>query len=194
MQEEELLLVSLLEEQILKLQSKLDQKEKENSLTSSSQRELINQLKKDKNTIMNIDINEIEKIINELTDKEESKLINHLEVIKILLSLNKEKHTTYKITESQLDYINQFMKLIEEKEKKSQEEIERILKDKKNYHQLLKKIMKNEEPITELNILNHLFKDLNITEDTQSRILIGLMKYNKRISSPQTFLIPEWET
>ena len=88
----------------------------------------------------------------------------------------------YKLTESQLEPINSLIKKVEEQEKEKQKEFKQREQEQKEYQNLLNKLIQKQEPITELNILNHLFKDLNITDDTQSRILIGLMKYNKRIS------------
>ena len=192
MQEEELLLISLLEERLIKLKQEINEAEKDSRL--SSQNNLIKDLKKDKNHLREIDIKEIEKILEQTKIKNQNQILHSIDIIQTLLNLNKEKHTTFKLTESQLEPINILIKTIEEQEKEKQKAIEQKEQEQKDYQNLLNKILKQQEPITELNIMKHLFKDLSITEETQSRILLGLMKYNKNIYSPEEFLIPEWDS
>ena len=190
---EEELIISLLQEQQEKIQEELEEQSNANNNIIEENRELIEDLKRDKNTIININIEIIAKILNELQVEEKEEIIKHFEVIQTLLKLNKEEHTTYKLTETQLEYINLFLKQVETYEKQIQKEYQTKKQHQKEYQQLLDKLNDKREPITELNILKHLFKDRSLDEETQSRILIALMKYNKDLSDDKEATLPNWD-
>lgn len=179
MQEEVILLISLLKEQLVNLQEEIKKEETKGDTIIDENRELIKSLKKDKNSILNIDLLTIKEILSELKVDNPQEILKYMEVIQKLLRLNKEEHTTYKITESQLEVINSFLKKIEEYEKRQKKSYDKKIESRKDYQLLLDKLIQNKEPITEMNIMKRLFKDLSIKEETQSKILIGLMKYNK---------------
>ncbi len=193
MQEELLLLISLIEERLLKIQKQLDQRELDNNSIYSKEKDRIKELKKNKNVLVDIDLQRIELLLNELQITDQEDLLQSIEIIQVLLKMNRDKHTTYKITESQLESVNRLLEKIEEYEQEQEKELTQAIKEKKEYQKLLNRIIKKQEPITELTIINNLFNDLSITEETQSRILLGLMKYNKELYSPNEFLIPEWD-
>lgn len=185
------ILIKLLEEQILKITEELESNNT-NPIIEKYQSTIKN-LKRDKNSIREIDLSIIEEILDELEVPEKKEILNYFDIIKRLLILNKEKNTTYKLTESQLEYINIFIKIIDNYEKKIKEEYDTKLKLQKEYQNILNKLKEGQERITELNTIKHLFKSLSIKEEEQSRILITLMKYNKNISYPSEDILPNWD-
>lgn len=179
MQKEVILLISLLKEQIVYLQDEIKKEEIKDDTVIDENMELIKSLRKDKNSILNIDLLTIKEILSELEVDNQQEIIKYIEIIQKLLKLNKEEHTTYKITESQLEVINSFLKRIEEHEKRQKKSYDKKIESRKEYQLLLDKLIQNKEPVTEMNTMKRLFKDLSIKEEAQSKILIGIMKYNK---------------
>lgn len=179
MQKEVILLISLLKEELIKIQDEIRMEDGKQNTIIDDNREMIKSLKKDKNSIMDIDLATIKTILSELEIDNQQEVMNYMEVIQKLLKLNKKEHTTFKITESQLEVINSFLKKIEEYEKRQKKDYDKKLENQKEYQRLLNKLIQNKEPITEINTMKHLFKDLSLKEEEQSKILLGLMKYNK---------------
>ena len=190
---EVVLLISLLKKRLLTIQDECQKALEEKDSLLEDNRELINALRKDKNSIIDIDLVDIETILNELEVVEKDEILRYFEVIQTLLRLNKEKNTSYKLTESQLEYINLFLRKIDAYEKKRSKKKEQLENKKNDYQRLLDKLIDGREEITELDTLRNLFNDLSIKEEKQSRILISLLKYNKSLSHSREELLPEWE-
>ena len=190
---EVVLLISLLKKRLLTIQDECQKALEEKDSLLEDNRELISALRKDKNSIIDIDLVDIETILNELEVIEKDEILKYFEVIQTLLRLNKEKNTSYKLTESQLEYINLFLRKIDAYEKKRSKKKEQLENKKNDYQRLLDKLIDGREEITELDTLRNLFNDLSIKEEKQSRILISLLKYNKSLSHPKEELLPEWE-
>lgn len=190
---EVVLLISLLKKRLLTIQDECQKALEDKDFLLEDNRELINALRKDKNSIIDIDLVDIETILNELEVVEKDEILKYFEVIQTLLRLNKEKNTSYKLTESQLEYINLFLRKIDAYEKKRSKKKEQLENKKNDYQRLLDKLIDGREEITELDTLRNLFNDLSIKEEKQSRILISLLKYNKSLSQPKEELLPEWE-
>ena len=190
---EVVLLISLLKKRLLTIQDECQKALEEKDSLLEDNRELISALRKDKNSIIDIDLVDIETILNELEVVEKDEILRYFEVIQTLLRLNKEKNTSYKLTESQLEYINLFLRKIDAYEKKRSKKKEQLENKKNDYQRLLDKLIDGREEITELDTLRNLFNDLSIKEEKQSRILISLLKYNKSLSHSREELLPEWE-
>lgn len=179
MQKEVILLISLLKEELIRIQDEIKKEDCKQNTIIDDNREMIKSLRKDKNSIIDIDLTTVKAILLELKIENQQEIIKYMEVIQKLLKLNKKEHTTYKITESQLEVINSFLKKIEEYEKRQKRDYDKKIDNQNDYQKLLDKLIQNKEPVTEINTMKHLFKDLSIKEEEQSKILLGLMKYNK---------------
>lgn len=190
MQEE--LLISLLNKEITHLQEKIEKEAQKTKSLIEENKELIESIREDKNNIIYVDLDLIKRILQELQVKEYKKIVEYIETIQKLLILNKEEHTTYKLTESQLNYINMFLKEVDNYEKKRKIYRNQMINDIAEYQQLLHKLNHN-ELITELNTIKHLFKELSIDDDTQRRIIFSLMKHNRNIEGLEDDSIPTWD-
>lgn len=190
--EEILLLISLLKEELLAIEKEYQDISLDDSVLEDK-KEIITRLRKDKNSLISIDLVDIEKILNELEITEKEEILRYFEIIQILLRLNKEKKTTYKLTESQLEYINIFLRKIDAYEKSRKKKYEKMERRKDSYQRLLDKLLIGKEEVTELDTLKSLFKDLSIREDVQSKILVGLLKYNRDVFQSSDELLPDWE-
>lgn len=185
------ILIELLQDQIKALEDEIENSHENQVL--EKHKSIIKDLKRDKNFIIEIDLSIIEEILDELQVLEKNEILDYFDIIQKLLKLNKEKHTTYKLTESQLEYINIFIEIIDNYKKERKKAYDKKIKLHKNYQDLLTKLIKRQERITELDTLKHLFKDLSITEEDQNRILITLMKYNKNLTHQNETFLPSWD-
>ena len=180
-------LIKLLEEAITKLE------EKKNNLTSNSSlkkyEKEISSLEEDYNNIINIELEKIKEILSELsfTADEQIVLYKFIESIQILLLLNKNKNTTFSISEQQINHLNIFLNKIKE-EKENQErisEVELLSINKKinSYKELLKKVSndKNTMFIKELELLEDLYNEFDVDILLRKQILIDILMYNKQL-------------
>ncbi len=142
---EVVLLISLLKKRLLTIQDECQKALEEKDSLLEDNRELISALRKDKNSIIDIDLVDIETILNELEVVEKDEILKYFEVIQTLLRLNKEKNTSYKLTESQLEYINLFLRKIDAYEKKRSKKKEQLENKKNDYQRLLDKLIDGRE-------------------------------------------------
>ncbi|MCI8461066.1 MAG: hypothetical protein HFE81_06675 [Bacilli bacterium] len=132
-------------------------------------------------------------VLNELNIKKEEKdkIYNYLDSIKKLLTLNKEEHTTYEITNDQLAYVELFFKKVDElAEKNKQQHLDNLKKIAKlnsirsKYGDLLDQIedSNNKKYISDLNLISLLLNEYELEEKTKRSILINIMKYNQKVN------------
>ena len=140
---EVVLLISLLKKRLLTIQDECQKALEDKDSLLEENRELINALRKDKNSIIDIDLVDIETILNKLEVVEKDEILKYFEVIQTLLRLNKEKNTSYKLTESQLEYINLFLRKIDAYEKKRSKKKEQLENKKNDYQRLLDKLIED---------------------------------------------------
>ena len=173
---------------------KNDVKEYNNRLDQnlSHKMQLMDDLKRDVNEIIKLDMNEINEIITlfPITDEEKASLKKELDVIKALLTLNQTEKTNYTLLPKQLDAVTEFVEYLEEYiEKKNIEkqsidpEYNHIMVLTNKYKGLLSKLKRpnNMELISDVDTILQLFQENNVTEDEKQAILLSLIKYNQEI-------------
>ena len=177
-------LKKILEEVIYKLE------DKKNNLTNNSSfnkyNEELTKLEESYTNIVDIDLEVIKNILSELpfTADEQKVLYKFIESIKTLLLLNKNKNTTFTISEQQIKHLNIFLNKVKEvkhqEEVKLQEEIDRKLN---SYKELLNKISneKNTSFIKELDLLEEMFNEFDIDITLRKQVLIDILMYNKNL-------------
>ena len=120
-------------------------------------------------------------VLNELNIKKEEKdkIYNYLDSIKKLLTLNKEEHTTYEITNDQLAYVELFFKKVDElAEKNKQQHLDNLKKIAKlnsirsKYGDLLVQIedSNNKKYISDLNLISLLLNEYELENAFQESI------------------------
>lgn len=155
-------------------------------------KEKISKLRKDTTSIIDIDSNALADILREAETKEEEakKVLNYLEAIKSLLKLNKERQTTFKISEEQNDYIKYFLEKVNIVEKKHREikktnptNLDELNKLCSKYKALLNRLEDENDSsyITNIDLLKLLFKECKLDEQTKRNIMLNLMQYNQNI-------------
>lgn len=177
-------LKKILKEVIYKLE------DKKNNLTNNSSfnkyNEELTKLEESYTNIIDIDLEVIKNTLSELpfTADEQKVLYKFIESIKTLLLLNKNKNTTFTISEQQIKHLNIFLNKV--KEVKHQEEVklqEEINKKLNSYKELLNKISneKNTSFIKELDLLEEMFNEFDIDITLRKQVLIDILMYNKNL-------------
>ena len=141
----------------------------------------------DYNNILNVELSVIKEVLNELDYTEEEKLVIYkfISSIKTLLELNKTKNTTFTISPQQISYLKMFLEKTRDKkaeiELDTEEQNNNLNKRINSYKEFLNKITnpKNKSFITELELLDEIFNELNIDIGTRKLILTEILKYNQ---------------
>ena len=189
---EQTALITILKEVIKNYEQSIEELNKLNNSALTVNKSIINRFQKDINTLIELDLKIVEDILTETNTEEEEKttILKYFEIIKNLLKLNKEKQTTFQLSEEQYTYIDLFLEKIDflKKENRKIKEHHKIdintLKEKhSNYKQLLNQIEDENDTtyITNVNLLKLLFDECELDEITKRNIMLNLMKYNQDI-------------
>lgn len=189
---EQTALITILKEVIKNYEQSIEELNKLNNSALTVNKSIINRFQKDINTLIELDLKIVEDILTETNTEEEEKttILKYFEIIKNLLKLNKEKQTTFQLSEEQYTYIDLFLEKIDflKKENRKIKEHHKIdintLKEKhSNYKQLLNQIEDENDTtyITNVNLLKLLFDECEVDEITKRNIMLNLMKYNQDI-------------
>ena len=178
-------LKKLLEDIIYKLEEK--KKNLANNSSLKKYAEELNKLEENYNNILEIDLEIIKKSLSELpfTADEQTILYKFIESIKTLLLLNKNKQTTFTISEQQILHLNIFLdevkKVRTEQELKIKKQEEQIDKKMNSCKELLRKInnTNNSSFIEELDLLEELFNEYDVQITLRKQILTSILMYNK---------------
>ena len=168
---------------------KNDVKEYNNRLDQnlSLKMQLLEDLRQDVNEITKVDMNTLNEIIQlfPLSDDKKTSLIQELDIIKALLTLNQTEQTNYTLLPNQLAAFTTFIECLEKYiEAKNQEkqsidpEYNHIMVLTNQYKSLLSKLKRpnNMELITDIDTILHLFQENKIDEDKKQAILLSLIK------------------
>lgn len=175
---------------------KNDVKEYNNRLDQnlSLKMQLLEDLRQDVNEITKVDMNTLNEIIQlfPLSDDKKTSLMQELDIIKALLTLNQTEQTNYTLLPNQLAAFTTFIECLEKYiEAKNQEkqsidpEYNHIMVLTNQYKSLLSKLKRpnNMELITDIDTILHLFQENKIDEDKKQAILLSLIKYNQEVIS-----------
>lgn len=154
--------------------------------------ELLENLRKDVNEIIKMDINQLNAIVDifSVDDEEKKKMKEELDVIKAVLTLNQTEKTSYTLLPNQLATISEFTGKLEEYiDKKNQEqqsidpEYNHIITLTKQYKELLCQLKNpnNNVLITDVDTILQLFQESKISEEEKQAILLSLIKYNREV-------------
>lgn len=180
--------------------------EVEDSLPSIDDENLnsLNSFLDDVNNILEVDLDSSDYLLREVIEDKSTRedLINNLKIIQTLLRLNKEKHTTFKLSFEQLEYIDSFLrkvKMIIKKQEEIKEENntsrEKLINICNKYKELLNIITNpnNQIIITDIEIVQLLLKESNLDSEARRKIIINLLKINqstyKKVLSSKTTTI-----
>lgn len=193
MLEEQTVLITILREVIASYDRKMETLIKSNNSVLLLNSGALDSLRDNLEFITEMDLSIALSVLNELNIKKEEKdkIYNYLDSIKKLLTLNKEEHTTYEITNDQLAYVELFFKKVDElAEKNKQQHLDNIKKIAKlnsirsKYSDLLDQIedSNNKKYISDLNLISLLLNEYELEEKTKRSILINIMKYNQKVN------------
>ena len=154
--------------------------------------ELLENLRKDVNEIIKMDINQLNAIVDifYVKKKKKKKMKEELDVIKAVLTLNQTEKTSYTLLPNQLATISKFTGKLEEYiDKKNQEqqsidpEYNHIITLTKQYKELLCQLKNpnNNVLITDVDTILQLFQESKISEEEKQAILLSLIKYNREV-------------
>ena len=189
MLEEQTTLITILKEVIKEYDNRLSEVEEVNNSIVLNSKDIVNELKSNLGSITSIDIDNLKEILTELDIEEKDELVSYFETIKKLLVLNKEQNTTYEITDKQLDNMALFFKKYDDKVKeksivqsKNMIIIGKITNTCKKYKELLKRLEDKDNNIfiDDISLIEELFSELEIDEETKTKIILNLSKYKKR--------------
>ncbi len=193
MLEEQTVLITILREVIASYDRKMETLIKSNNSVLLLNSGALDSLRDNLEFITEMDLSIALSVLNELNIKKEEKdkIYNYLDSIKKLLTLNKEEHTTYEITNDQLAYVELFFKKVDElAEKNKQQHLDNLKKIAKlnsirsKYGDLLDQIedSNNKKYISDLNLISLLLNEYELEEKTKRSILINIMKYNQKVN------------
>lgn len=193
MLEEQTVLITILREVIASYDRKMETLIKSNNSVLLLNSGALDSLRDNLEFITEMDLSIALSVLNELNIKKEEKdkIYNYLDSIKKLLTLNKEEHTTYEITNDQLAYVELFFKKVDElAEKNKQQHLDNLKKIAKlnsirsKYGDLLVQIedSNNKKYISDLNLISLLLNEYELEEKTKRSILINIMKYNQKVN------------
>lgn len=193
MLEEQTVLITILREVIARYDRKMETLIKSNNSVLLLNSGALDSLRDNLEFITEMDLSIALSVLNELNIKKEEKdkIYNYLDSIKKLLTLNKEEHTTYEITNDQLAYVELLFKKVDElAEKNKQQHLDNLKKIAKlnsirsKYGDLLDQIedSNNKKYISDLNLISLLLNEYELEEKTKRSILINIMKYNQKVN------------
>lgn len=154
--------------------------------------ELEKKLKNDINSLLAVDLAKIKKLVNDflLEEHEKKEIISELKVIVKLLNLNVVNGTSLELSSKQKALIDKFLECLESYiiSRKNYslnctiniEEVEKNVKMYKKMYNALKN-PKGMTFISDVFILEKLFKEFDVSYDEQEDIYEFILKYNKRI-------------
>lgn len=192
MLESQTVLVTILKEVIENYEQSIAEVNTLNNSALTNNEKIINRLKTDITALADIEPVVIKEILEETsTEENEKKIIySYLETLICLLKLNKEKNTTYQISEEQKDYLNSFLEKVSTLEKKHQEirknnntNLDELNKMCSKYNALLGRLEDENDNsyITNIELLKSLFEECRVDEHTKRSIMLNLMRYNQNI-------------
>lgn len=188
---EEKYLIDLLQELIEDYHSEIEKNSPSLPDLYEEQEIPLNHLLDDIQNIIKVDIDSIEKLLEEVIEdrKEREELFDNIKIIQTLLRLNSEKQTTYRLSMEQLSYITTFLKKVKLLMKKKEDE--RIEKREKKikleticekYEKLLNCMTNpnNSTIISDVELIELLLKESNLDSNERRKVLISLMKKNQK--------------
>ena len=190
MLEEQTTLIAILKEVIKEYDNRLSEVEEVNNSIVLNSKDIVNELKSNLGSITSLDIDKLKEILTELDIEEKDELVSYFETIKKLLVLNKEQNTTYEITDKQLDNMALFFKKYDDKVKeksivqsKNMIIIGKITNTCKKYKELLRRLEDKDNNIfiDDISLIEELFSELEIDEETKTKIILNLSKYNQNL-------------
>jgi len=192
MLESQTTLITILKEVILNYENKLASLKKVNESSLVRNKAILNQLRDDLETIIDLDLKVVEEILAELelSKAEKESIFKYLSTIKILLKHNKEDGTTFIIDEEQLKYVELFFEKIELVAHKHQEtklnnlkSISKLTNICNKYQSLLELLedKNNTSFISNQEIINLLFTECEMDGEIKKRIVLNILRYNQEI-------------
>lgn len=185
-------LITILKEVIstnkLKISNCLDN----GNLLKEKYKKELNLLKKDKYNIININLAVIRKILEELdiNYKEKKLIYDNIKSIKEMLLLNENAHTTYKIYDNQIKYLDKFINYIENYKDNNipEKELEELKEMTFKYEELYNKLENpnNNDYMEDLDTINLLLDECKIDDKTEREILFNIMRYNLKCKNNNT--------
>ena len=185
-------LITILKEVIstnkLKISNCLDN----GNLLKEKYKKELNLLKKDKYNIININLAVIRKILEELdiNYKEKKLIYDNIKSIKEMLLLNENAHTTYKIYDNQIKYLDKFINYIENYKDNNipEKELEELKEMTFKYEELYNKLENpnNNDYMEDLDTINLLLDECKIDDKTEREILLNIMRYNLKCKNNNT--------
>lgn len=185
-------LLSILRQMVSENEQRLQELNNINNSALILHREEIEELQRDITKIIDIDMKVIEKILDEaeVSALEKDAICRYMDTIKKLLTLNKEKHTTFRITVDQMKYVDAFFEKVQLLAKKNEELQTKNLKDmgrltriSNEYKRLLEMLedKNNTTYITDIELVMQLLEDNDADDETKKKVLLSIIKYNQQI-------------
>lgn len=193
MLEEQTVLITILKEVIANYDLKIKKLINDNNSILLVNKGILDDFRNDIEVITEIDLKIVNAIFEELNDnsEEKDKILKYLSLIKKLLLLNKEKKTTYKITEEQLHYVELFFEKVDCLERQNHQthldnlkKITKMSAIRSKYTELLEQLKdtNNKNFISDLNLIGILLNECELEEKVKRNVLINIMKYNQKIN------------
>lgn len=185
-------LITILKEVISTNKLKINNCLDNGNLLKEKYKKELNLLKKDKYNIININLAVIRKILEELdiNYKEKKLIYDNIKSIKEMLLLNENAHTTYKIYNNQIKYLDKFINYIENYKDNNipEKELEELKEMTFKYEELYNKLENpnNNDYMEDLDTINLLLDECKIDDKTEREILFNIMRYNLKCKNNNT--------
>ena len=188
-------IVSKYEEQMASL-------EKEEDSSIISKLTTIDFLRSDINNILEVDIQFFKDILEEIgiDSLEKETICKYLYSIKTLLLINKEKNTTYEISDEQKSYYDRFFKIVDNKlldmednREEALDKLKYLREPYQEYKTFFNKIehIESNRYVDDMELINKIFNELELDEDTKQKVLFEIMKYNQKVFEKNMKLSPK---
>ncbi len=185
-------LITILKEVISTNKLKINNCLDNGNLLKEKYKKELNLLKKDKYNIININLAVIRKILEELdiNYKEKKLIYDNIKSIKEMLLLNENAHTTYKIYDNQIKYLDKFINYIGNYKNNNipEKELEELKEMTFKYEELYNKLENpnNNDYMEDLDTINLLLDECKIDDKTEREILFNIMRYNLKCKNNNT--------
>ena len=187
---------------VSKYEEQMKSLEKEEDSSIVSKLTTIEFLRSDINNILDVDIQFFKDILEEIDidSLEKETICKYLYSIKTLLLINKDKNTTYEISDEQKSYYDSFFKLVDDKlmdmEDKKEEAIDKLKYLKEPYQEyktLFNKIehIEDNHYVDDMDLINKIFNELQLDENTKRTVLFEIMRYNQKVFNKNMKLSPK---
>ena len=184
-------LIEIIRDELIKCQSYAN-RYKTSVSAAVADNKLYDSLKENPENIITTTKEEIKNIVDlfNLTKKEQSIMVHHIEIAKSIMEMNKEDGTTIEVEESQKESLEDFIRNLEAlnkvrekslpiEEPEYQETVVRI--SNLDYLLSLLEDEENTQPIDNMHFIKEILAKSNIEQYEIREILYSLMKYNREI-------------